>query len=282
MPLRKRSFLFRHFKFTNHIFQFSFTDFPSYVYCMKPVRSLPLMIGRKPVLEALQQGTTIEKIFLLRSATGPEITAIKQLAREQNIPLSQVPVEKLNNLTKAQHQGIVAWTSLLQYVDLQNAISHVVEQGQTPLFMLLDGVTDVRTVGAIARTALCCGAQGIILPTSSSASLTEDAIKTSAGALKKILLCRIPSVPQAIDVMRLNGIQVLGTQMKGSIPVFEADLSSPCCIVMGAEDTGISKDVIKRADTLIRIPMAANFDSLNVSVAAGMILYEAMRQRLII
>jgi 23S rRNA (guanosine2251-2'-O)-methyltransferase len=246
---------------------------------MKSSRSLPLLIGRKPVLEALQQGATIEKIFLLRSASGSEINDIKKLAKDRNVPLSQVPVEKLNGLTKAQHQGVVAWTSLLQYIDLQDAISHVVEQGQTPLFMLLDGVTDVRNVGAIARTALCCGAQGIILPTSSSASLTEEAIKTSAGALRKIMLCRTPSVPQAIDVLRLNGIQVLGTQMQGSIPVYDADLSGPSCIVMGAEDTGISKDVIKRADTLIRIPMATNFDSLNVSVAAGMILYEALRQR---
>lgn len=247
---------------------------------MKPARSLPLLIGRKPVMEALEQGTTVEKIFLLRTATGPEITSIKQLAKERNIPISQVPVEKLNNLTKAQHQGIVAWTSLLSYIELQDAISHVVDQGQTPLFVLLDGVTDVRNVGAIARSALCCGAQGIILPTASSASLTEDAIKTSAGALRNIMLCRIPSVPQAIDTLRLNGIQVLGTQMKGSVPVYEADLVGPSCIVMGAEDTGISNDVKKRADVFIRIPMVTSFDSLNVSVATGMILYEALRQRL--
>ncbi len=247
---------------------------------MKPARSLPLLIGRKPILEALEQGTTIEKIFLLRTAVGPEVNTIKQLARERNIPISQVPVEKLNNMTKAQHQGVVAWTSLLQYTELQDGISHVVDQGITPLFVMLDGVTDVRNVGAIARSALCCGAQGLILPTSSSASLTEEAIKTSAGALNKILLCRIPSVQQAIDVLRLNGIQVLGTQMKGSIPVHEANLTGPSCIVMGAEDTGISKDVIRRADTLIRIPMATTFDSLNVSVATGMILYEAMRQRI--
>ncbi len=248
---------------------------------MKPVRSLPLLIGRKPVQEALEQGAAIEKIFLLRTATGPEINTIKQLAQKRDIPMSQVPIEKLNNLTKAMHQGVVAWTSLLDYVDLQSAIDQVVDKGETPLFVLLDGVTDVRNVGAIARSVLCCGAHGIILPTSDSASLTEDAIKTSAGALKKILLCRIPSVPQAIDIMRLNGIQVLGTQMKGSIPVYESNLTIPTCIVMGAEDTGISKDVIKRAEQLIRIPMVAKFDSLNVSVAAGMIMYEALRQRLL-
>lgn len=246
----------------------------------KPSRpSLPLIIGRKPLLEALQAGTAIEKIFILRSATGEEISAIKKLANEQNVPLAQVPVEKLNGLTKAQHQGVVAYAGLLTYVDLQNAISHVVERGEVPLFILLDGVTDVRNVGAIARTAWCCGAQGLILPTSHGVSLSEDAIKTSTGALRKIMLCRIPSVPQAIDVLRLNGIQVLGTEMRGSIPVYEADLRAPACIVMGAEDTGISKDVLKRADTLIRIPMVQPFDSLNVSVAAGMILYEAVRQR---
>ena len=248
---------------------------------MKPASSLPLLIGRKPVMEALEGGSVIEKIFLLRSASGPEIISIKQLARDRQVPISQVPVEKLNSMTKAQHQGVIAWTSLLHYVDLQSAISYVVDEGKTPLFILLDGVTDVRNVGAIARSALCCGAQGLILPTSHAASLTEEAIKTSAGALRKIMLCRIPSVEQAIDVLRLNGIQVLGTQMKGSIPVYESDLTLPTTVVMGAEDTGISKDVIRRADQLIRIPMSADFDSLNVSVAAGMIMYEAQRQRIL-
>jgi len=248
---------------------------------MKGSKPLPLIIGRKPLLEALDQGTAVEKIFMLRTATGDEINKIKKIARERNVPISQVPVEKLDGMTRAQHQGVVAWTSLLNYIDLQTAITYVVDEGQVPLFVLLDGITDVRNVGAIARSALCCGAQGIILPTSQSASLTEEAIKTSAGALHKIMLCRTPSVPQAIDILRLNGIQVLGTQMKGSVPVYESELTIPSCIVMGAEDTGISKDVLKRADQLIRIPMAAKFDSLNVSVATGMILYEALRQRIV-
>ncbi|MCB0696620.1 MAG: 23S rRNA (guanosine(2251)-2'-O)-methyltransferase RlmB [Chitinophagaceae bacterium] len=252
-----------------------------YLCQVKRTNNLPLLIGRKPLIEALKQGTAVEKIFLLRTATGEEISTIKKLAREKNIPLSQVPEEKLNSMTRSMHQGVVAWTSLLNYTELQDAISYVVEHGEVPLFVLLDGVTDVRNVGAIARTALCCGAQGLILPTSSSASLTEEAIKTSAGALTKILLCRIPSVQQAIDILRLNGLQVLGTQMKGSVPVYEADFSVPSCIVMGAEDTGISKDVLKRADQLIHIPMTTGFDSLNVSVATGMVLYEAMRQRLL-
>ncbi|HTN46098.1 MAG TPA: 23S rRNA (guanosine(2251)-2'-O)-methyltransferase RlmB [Flavipsychrobacter sp.] len=241
--------------------------------------SLPLIVGRKPLLESIRQGISIEKIFMLRSATGEEIHQIKKLAHEKDIPLSMVPVEKLNNLTKAQHQGVVAWTGLINYVELQAAISHVVEKGQTPLFIMLDGVTDVRNVGAIARTALCCGAQAIVFPTSSSASLTEEAVKTSAGALRQILLCRVPSASQAIDILRLNGIQVLATQMKGSIAVNKAELGLPTCIVMGAEDTGIGNEVKKHADGFIHIPMKGKFDSLNVSVAAGMVLYEAMCQR---
>ncbi len=247
----------------------------------RPERSKPLrlIVGRNPVVEALNSGVAIEKIFLLRSATGEEISTIKRLTGQYNIPYTLVPAEKLDRFTKAQHQGVVALAGLLHYVDLQNGISHVVENGDTPLFILLDGVTDVRNIGAIARTAWCCGAQGLILPTSHAATLGEDAIKTSAGALNKIMLLRSPSVQQAMDVLRLNGIQILGTEMRGSIPVSEADLVIPTCIVLGAEDKGISKEVLKRADVLIRIPMATRFDSLNVSVAAGMILYEVMRQR---
>ncbi len=241
--------------------------------------SLPLIIGRKPLLEALLTGAAIEKVFVQKNTTGDEINQIKRLSKERDIPMSMVPVEKLNSLTKAQHQGVVAWTSVIQYIELQEAISFVIEKGNTPLFMMLDGVTDVRNVGAIARSALCCGAQVLILPTSSTASITEEAIKTSAGALRQILLCRVPSTSQAIDTLRLNGIQVFATQMQGSIPVFEAPLTLPTCIVMGAEDKGIGNEVKKMADGFIRIPMAGSFDSLNVSVAAGMVLYEALRQR---
>lgn len=242
----------------------------------KPLR---LIIGRNPLIEALSTGTAIEKIFLLRSASGEEIGTIKRLAAQHNIPLVQVPQEKLDRFTKSTHQGVVALAGLLQYTELQDGISHIVESGVTPLLVMLDGVTDVRNIGAIARTAWCCGVQGLILPTSHAATLGEEAIKTSAGALGKILLLRSPSTQQAMDVLRLNGIQVLGTELRASIPVHQADLAAPTCIVMGAEDKGISKEVIKRADTLIHIPMATKFDSLNVSVATGMVLYEAMRQR---
>jgi len=239
------------------------------------------IVGRMPLLEALRNGDAIEKIFMLRTATGDEIQNIKQLAKQKLIPVSQVPVEKLNQLTKSAHQGVVAWAGLVQYLDLQDVISFVTEKGQTPLLLLLDGLTDVRNVGAIARTALCCGAHALILPASNSAALTEEAIKTSAGALRQLMLCRIPSVEQALDVLSMNGIHVKATAMKGSVPVYKSDFTIPSCIVMGAEDTGISTSVKKRADEYVHIPMAKAFDSLNVSVAAGMMLYEAMKQRLV-
>jgi 23S rRNA (guanosine2251-2'-O)-methyltransferase len=248
---------------------------------MKSHRSLPLLTGRKPILEAMEQGTAIEKIFLLRSATGSDIARLKTLAKELNIPVSAVPAEKLDGMTKTQHQGIVAWISLLQYIDLQAALSHVVESGANPLFVLADGITDVRNIGAIARSALCCGAQALVLPLSHIASLTDEAVKSSAGAVHKMMLCRTPSVQQAMDIFKLNGIQIVGTHLKGSVPVFEADFTVPTVIIMGAEDTGISKEVIKRADRLVKIPMATGFDSFNVSVATGIILYEAMKQRML-
>lgn len=252
------------------------------VYSKRPSRpSLPLIIGRKPLMEALQNGKPVEKIFMLRTATGEEIAEIRRLARDLNIPISGVPIEKLNALTntQTQHQGVVAYGGLLEYVDLQDAISMVVDNGEIPLFLLLDGVTDVRNVGAIARAALCCGAQGIILPVTNTASLTEEAVKTSAGALNQIMLCRSPSVVQALEVLRLNGIQIAGTEMRGTVLLYEAALTLPTCVVMGAEDSGLGKDALKQADVLIRIPMAGKFNSLNVAVASGIVLYEALRQR---
>lgn len=246
---------------------------------MKKRPSLPLVVGRKPLLEILEQGKTVEKIFLLKTAIGDEILTIKKIARERLIPISLVPQEKLNRLTKTNHQGVVAWAGLTDYVALQEAISHVIEQGITPLFLLLDGITDIRNIGGIARTAYCLGIQGIILPTSSSASLTEEAIKTSAGALHQLLLSRVVSVSQAIDILRLNGFQILATEMKGSQTIHDVDFSLPTCIIMGSEEKGIGNEAKKLADGFVHIPMHHSFDSLNVSVATGIILYEAMKQR---
>lgn len=244
--------------------------------------SLPksrLIIGRKPLLEALQNAVNIEKIFLLQTATGEEINAIKKIAREMNIALSLVPQEKLTRFTQANHQGVVAIAGLVEYQPLQEIISQAVDKGETPLVVLLDGITDTRNLGAIARSAHCYGAHALIVPSSNNAAITEEGIKASAGALEIIPVCRIASVEQAIDILHLNGIQVVATGLKGSATLSETDLTVPMAIVMGSEDKGVSEFVLKHADHLVRIPMAGNFDSLNVSVAAGIMLYEVQRQK---
>jgi 23S rRNA (guanosine2251-2'-O)-methyltransferase len=245
-----------------------------------PVKKSSLIIGRQPVIEAIQAGRAIDKILFQHQVSGDAIAAIRQLAREHQVPIQQVPPEKLNALSKANHQGCIAIAALVQYLDLQQVIDHVVSHGETPLFMMLDGVTDVRNIGAIARSALCCGAQAIIIPDKGVGALNEEAIKSSAGALEKIHVCRVNSLMKAVDTLHLNGIKVAATEMKGAKLVFEADLITPSCIIMGSEDKGVYPALMKLCDENTKIPMAGDFESLNVSVAASIILYEAMKQRM--
>lgn len=238
------------------------------------------MIGRQPLIEALQTGKPIDKILLQKNASGDVIQQIRLLAREKQVPVQQVPQEKLNGLTRANHQGVVAFTALVQYMDLQQVIDHVVSNGELALFLMLDGVTDVRNIGAIARSALCCGAQAIIIPDKGVGALNEEAMKSSAGALEHIHICRVNSLLKAVDTLHLNGIQVFTSEMRADKNVFELDMTSPCCVIMGDEGRGVQAHLAKAADAFFRIPMKGNFDSLNVSVAAGIVLYEAMKQRL--
>jgi 23S rRNA (guanosine2251-2'-O)-methyltransferase len=191
-----------------------------------------------------------------------------------------VPVEKLDSLTRANHQGVIAFAGLVQYMDLQQVIDHVVGSGGMPLFMMLDGVTDVRNIGAIARSALCCGAQALVIPDKGTGALNEEAMKSSAGALERIHICRVASLLKAVDTLHLNGIRVFTSEMNAPKKVFELPLAEPCCIVMGSEDRGVQAYIRKAADEHFAIPMAGDFDSFNVSVAAGIILYEAMKHRL--
>ncbi len=239
-----------------------------------------LIIGRQPLIETIRSGRAIDKILLQRNTAGESIAEIRQLARENNIPVQVVPVEKLGSLTKANHQGVIAFAGLVQYMDLQQVIDHVVGTGETPLFVMLDGVTDVRNIGAIARSSLCCGAQALIIPDKGVGALNEEAMKSSAGALEQIQVCRVPSLLKAVDTLHLNGIKVFTSEMKAEKRVFELPLREPCCIVMGSEDKGVQPYIHKAADEFFTIPMAGKFDSFNVSVAAGIILYEAMKQRI--
>src|SRR6201996_3603337 len=239
-----------------------------------------LIIGRQPLIESIRSGRAVDKILLQRNTAGESIAEIRQLARENNIPIQIVPIEKLGSLTKANHQGVIAFAGLVQYMDLQQVIDHVVTTGSAPLFVMLDGVTDVRNIGAIARSALCCGAQSLIIPDKGVGALNEEAMKSSAGALEQIHVCRVNSLLKAVDMLHLNGIRVFTSEMQAKKRVYELPLADPCCIVMGSEDKGVQAYLRKAADEHFTIPMTGDFDSFNVSVAAGIILYEAMKHRM--
>lgn len=238
-----------------------------------------LIIGRDKVIEAIQQGKHLERIFLVSTLCGEVIDEINRLAEENRIPVNKVPVEKLNSFNVSNHEGCVAVISKIQYHELQEIISFVVDKGQTPLFLILDGITDVRNIGALARTALCMGVHALIIPNKGVGSLNEDAIATSAGALEKLPVCRVSSLMAVVDELYLNGIEVLASEMKAEKNIFDVSFAQPCAIIMGSEDKGIYPALLRLSDQRFKIPMLSNFDSLNVSVAAGMILYEAMKQR---
>jgi 23S rRNA (guanosine2251-2'-O)-methyltransferase len=241
--------------------------------------SKQFIAGRNPVLEALKAGSSIDKILLFKNATGINISEIKALAQQNKVPVQFVPLEKLNSITNVQHQGVLAYKSSVAYLDLQTIIDHVNSEGKVPLFLMLDGVTDVRNIGAIVRTAVCYGVQCLIIPDKGVGALNEDAMKASAGALEKINVCRVQSLLKAVDELRLNGISVVVSEMKAEKDIANCDLKQPVTIIMGAEGKGVQPFMLKAADEKFKIPMTGEFDSLNVSVATGIILYESMRQR---
>ena len=238
-----------------------------------------LIAGRQPVIEAILAGRSIDKILFQKNISGDSIGEIRRLAKENNIPIQQVPPEKLHSMTRANHQGCIAIAGLVKYLELQQVIDHVVSSGETPLFVMLDGITDVRNIGGIARTAVCGGAQAIIIPDKGVGALNEEAMKSSAGALEKINICRVGSLLKAVDDLHWNGIKVFTSVMNADTKVFEVNFKDPCCIVMGSEDKGVQQYLSKSADSVFSIPMAGQFDSFNVSVATGIILYEALKQR---
>lgn len=239
-----------------------------------------LIIGRQPLIEAINSGKAIDKIFFQKNVEGENIHTIRQLAREKNIPIQVVPIEKLNSLSRANHQGVMAFAARIVYMDLQQVIDYTVSNGEIPLLIMLDGVTDVRNIGGIARTAVCTGAHAIIIPDKGVGALNEEAMKSSAGALDMIHVCRVNSLLKAVDTLHLNGIQVYTSEMRAEKNVDELVLNQPCCIIMGDEGKGVQPYLAKAADAFFKIPMAGKFDSFNVSVATGIILYEAMKQRM--
>jgi 23S rRNA (guanosine2251-2'-O)-methyltransferase len=245
----------------------------------RPKRS-SLIIGIKKVIDALTAGEQIERIYLSSTIYGKQADEIKILAEEQQVPVNKVPVEKINSFNVENHDGCVALKGKIKYQDVQQQISFVVENGEVPLFLILDGITDIRNIGALARTAYSCGVHAIIIPDKGIGALNEDAITTSAGALENISVCRVSSLMKTVDELHLNGIKVFASEMTAKKKIFDMNFAEPCAIVMGSEDKGIFPSLMKVCDEQFSIPMKNDFESLNVSVAAGMILYEAIRQRL--
>jgi len=239
------------------------------------------IIGRQPVLEALMDGQLLERVYIQRNAGGDGIEEIKQLAQKLQIPINVVPIEKLHGMTRANHQGVIGINSIIEYLDLEETIDHVIATGEIPLFVMLDGITDVRNIGAIARTSLCCGAQVMIIPDKGIGAINDEALKSSAGALQKIKVCRVNSLLKAIDTLHLNDIRVYTSEMSATTVLFDTDFTQPSCIVMGSEDKGIQNYISKAADVKFAIPMKGKFDSFNVGVAAGIILFEASKQRMV-
>ena len=240
-----------------------------------------LVVGRSAVIEAMKSGKQLERIYLQTTIHGDVVNEIRKLAEQQLIPINKVPVEKLNNFNVSNHEGCIALISKIQYQNLQDIISFIVEKGETPLFLILDGITDIRNIGAIARSAFCFGVNAIIIPDKGVGALNEDAILTSAGALEKIAVCRVNSLMKTVDELHLNGIKVFASEMTASKKLFELNVSEPCAIVMGGEEHGVYQPLLKICDEQFQIPMVADFDSLNVSVATGIILYEVMKQRIV-
>ncbi len=238
-----------------------------------------LVCGVRPVMEALRSDRHVERLLIRRDAGGEGIRELKQLAREQGVPWQPVPAEKLDRLTAVEHQGVAAFISQVPVQDMDGVIAQAYERGEDPLLIALDGVTDVRNLGAIARSAECFGAHGLVVPKTGSARLGSDAVKSSAGALMRKPVCRVDDLVAALRRAKTHGLRIVAVTEKANAPVREAQLSGPMLLVLGAEDTGISPAVLRMADELARIPMAGQIGSLNVSVAAGVVLHEAMLQQ---
>ena len=237
-----------------------------------------LIFGIHPLIEALEAGREIDKILLKRGLRSSEVSHIMDVAKERMIPVQIVPEERLTRLTRKQHQGVIAFISEIEYTQLDQLIPMLYEEGRSPFVVLLDGLTDVRNFGAIARTAECAGVDAIIIPERGSVSVTADAIKTSAGALHRIPVCRVSSIQAAVTLLQENGIQIVAASEKAADIYTESELSLPLGLVLGAEDHGVSQDVLCRADKIVRIPQVGAIGSLNVSVAGGILIYEVVRQ----
>ncbi|MBD0824163.1 23S rRNA (guanosine(2251)-2'-O)-methyltransferase RlmB [Aestuariibaculum marinum] len=238
------------------------------------------IFGIRAIIEAINAGETIDKVFLQKGLKGDLFAELEFVLRQNAINSSYVPVEKLNRLTKGNHQGAVAQISPIAFHDLENLVMQVTESGKTPLFLLLDQLSDVRNFGAIIRTAECTGVDGIIIQKKGGAPVNGDTIKTSAGAVFKIPICKVDHIKDAVFYMQASGIKVVAATEKTNDTLYDVNFTEPCAIIMGSEDRGINPSTLKVVDAKAKLPLLGEIGSLNVSVACGAFLYEAVRQRL--
>ena len=240
-----------------------------------------LIYGIRPVLEALEAGKTLDKVFVQKGLQGDLIRELRNKLLKTDVQVQYVPVEKLNRITRKNHQGVVAYLSLIPYQEISIILPGIFEQGKVPLILILDRISDVRNFGAIARTAECAGVHAIIIPLKGAAQINEDAIKTSAGALHRIPVCKSSNLWNDLVFLKESGLQIISASEKGETAHYSIDFNLPSVIIMGSEEDGISEKLLKVSDKVISIPILGEIQSLNVSVSAGIIIYEAVRQRTI-
>ncbi|MBQ0733664.1 23S rRNA (guanosine(2251)-2'-O)-methyltransferase RlmB [Aquimarina celericrescens] len=238
-----------------------------------------LIFGIRAIIEAISSGKTIDKLFIQKGLQGELARELLAMVRQQNISVTYVPLEKLNRLARKNHQGVVAYISPIDFYVLENLVLEVIESGKTPLFLILDQLSDVRNFGAIIRTAECTGVHGIIIQKKGGAPVNADTIKTSAGAVFNIPICKVDHIKDAMYYLQGSGIQVIAASEKAAETIYEVNLAVPTAIIMGSEGKGISNSVLKLVDKQAKLPMYGEIGSLNVSVACGVFLYETIRQR---
>src|SRR5574344_1725661 len=239
-----------------------------------------IIYGIRPVLEAIEAGKEIDKVLIQTGLKGDLFRELFALVREKKIPFQYIPLVRFRKYTNGNHQGIVCFLSAIEYQSVYDIIPSIYEQGRVPFLLILDKITDVRNIGAIARTAECAGVDAIILPSKGGAQLNEDAVKTSAGALHKIPVCRHSNIKEIIEYLKNSGIQVVGVSEKAQKYYFNADFTQPVCLIMGNEYEGIAFDYLRECHDCVKIPMVGEIASLNVSVATGIVVFEVARQRL--
>lgn len=250
------------------------------MYPQRKEEKSQMLFGIRPVIEAIKAGKDVEKILIQQGLTGELFNELKNILKESKIPFQYVPVEKLTRVTGKNHQGVIAFVSPVTYQSVENIIPSLYESGKTPLLLILDRITDVRNFGAITRTAECAGVNAIIIPSRGAAQINADALKTSAGALFKIPICRSENLKHTIDFLKESGLQIVSCTEKTNTYYYEVNFKLPTAIVMGSEEDGISEEYLKRSDFKTKIPLIGEIESLNVSVATGIILYEVVKQRL--